>query len=150
MLLQQSVPMGNSKETNVRLWTFAGMMDMVHEGGRFCKGTSGLFVAQGDPACQIDVEGVLTRETVLQSDAANTWCIRETNQVGIEAARQLEIDGKNYNQLTLFSSRYQDQATQPCENIGELVERLHDTKVGLEKADTSMNDILHGIGGLTT
>jgi hypothetical protein len=55
MLLERSLQgqgqngcVSSGKEVNVRLWTYAAMMDMVRDGGRERQGTSSLFATQDE------------------------------------------------------------------------------------------------------
>ncbi|KAH7406871.1 hypothetical protein DE146DRAFT_407583 [Phaeosphaeria sp. MPI-PUGE-AT-0046c] len=111
VLLERSVQKGGARETNVRLWTYGAMMDMIRDGGRRCEGTSGLFATQHSGVCEAVVEGSLPRQDVSQSETADAWCVRETTQVKITTAGQPEVnatgcESTNIVQLTEFRPSY--------------------------------------------
>lgn len=50
------------------------MMDMIHDGGRYCQGTSGLLAAQDLGVCEALVEGSLTRQMSTIVEGTDAWC----------------------------------------------------------------------------
>jgi hypothetical protein len=138
---QKGGRLANEKETNVHLWTYAAILEMVEDGGRMCEGTSGRSTTTNVRAHQSLVVGRvadLARRTVTELEELRNWEIRCTNDlVGGQQEGNVEIDVDDASQMALLLARYPKQCTVRSEEFDELADRLGDAKVGVgdENAD---------------
>jgi hypothetical protein len=129
------------QETNVRLWTYAAISEMVEEGGRMCEGMSGLFaVADFGSYEMLGSAGVAAavRDTVTGLENMNAWKMREEQQ-GCANDEGVERDTEDASQ----SAARKDQ-----DGVMDLAERLDDARVGTGNGDVEMEDLDSEFGSM--
>lgn len=131
---------GSSKEINIRLWTYAAMMDMVRDGGRERQGTAGLFCTQDE-----SVVGVLTQTNVERPSAVDAWRTRESG----EGAGQHDDGGQDCRRLSLMLDDQDERGRgRTHEDVDKLADMLQDARVGLESGDGGVDELIAGVEGL--
>lgn len=143
--------LANNLETNIKLWTYAEIMEMVNYGGRMCEGMSSLFQTNDVQAYQALIasgEAEIIRRGLPEFKDFVPGSMRDGQvKTSRPSSGDFEIDADEASHIVFLRSQYCEKASRHLEELDQLADRLADAKVGVEE-DFEMMGLMTGIESL--
>ncbi|KAH3907390.1 hypothetical protein HBH56_188420 [Parastagonospora nodorum] len=137
--------LANSKDTNVRLWTYTAILEMIEAGGRMCESLVGPFKTHDIQAYQAltDIRTVeVIQGTISELEGMTRWDMRDApNMMTRSSNRETELDADDASRVALLRAQHEEQPDKQHAELDDLADWLGGAKVGDGDGDVDMEDL---------
>jgi len=137
--------LANDKDTNVRLWTYTAIVEMIEAGGRMCESLVGPFKTHDIHAYQALTDGSTVgfiHDTISELEGMMRWDLRESRSMTTRAPnRNTELDANDASRAALLREHFEQQPNKQRAVLDDLADWLGGAKVGDGDGDVDMEDL---------
>jgi hypothetical protein len=137
--------LANDKDTNVRLWTYTAIVEMIEAGGRMCESLVGPFKTHDIHAYQVLTDGLtvgVIQGTISELEGMTRWDLREPRSMTTQALnRGTELDANDASRTAFLRAQFEQQLNKQRAELDDLADWLGGAKVGDGDGDVDMENL---------